>query len=711
MRWYPDESRLETFVCFSNNGLHPDSIHIQKSGENLLDHQSWALRLLPAICHSKPSRFESTIKTTIFPKIHPRCHQDGQKAIRLALPVLPDTTNDQRCLTQASAWFKECLENHTRCNQFLGVHTTETLPSRLLAVGSETAKLVATEHLQNPKVPLYMTVSHKWQRRMPKLLQCNIEDMKQGVSIFELPQTFQDTFQLAMALQIRYIWIDALCILQDDDVDKASEILKMSHIYRHAILNVGAVAAADAIWRSDTDSASNSGIGNEVETGMYSDDNTDLSNDTTAIWHPECEDTTSADEQDCVALDHSPTQPERSESDFATAPEPGLFIDRDPLEHSAFAVEIKREDREYDCLVSDWDPLWDFHDSALFKRGWVLQERLLSPRTLFFGQQIVWECSELVASEAFPFGVPEPQMRPNVRLGKSLTERNEVNRHFAQHKAWMNVVQTFSECQLTYDSDCFPALSGLAHSYQASLQEKYYAGLWENDFIPGLCWHRKDQDFDAYPAFPDEYRGNLNSLLHTRFLQRLTSSAPSWSWASVKFPVEYPGFDQNGDDEVPYACVGRVEEIDVTPSGTDALGSISSAHLLISGHLRKAIRSLSRREIRRMPSWTVDHAGVQYEWFDSGYEGENLDYRDISTAYFLLLVHQEWSIHYNTGGADRLIGIIVEPIDDNETKWRRIGAFDHPSGDGWMEQEYSPGYPEFDGWDPENYERHTIMII
>lgn len=46
------------------------------------------------------------------------------------------------------------------------------------------------------------------------------------------------------------------------------------------------------------------------------------------------------------------------------------------------------------------------------KRGWVMQERLLSPRTLYFTDQVMWECTELIANETFPGGVPEDAVYP-----------------------------------------------------------------------------------------------------------------------------------------------------------------------------------------------------------------------------------------------------------------------------------------------------------
>ena len=701
------DSCWATFVNFGEDDLQPHAIGIQKKGENESWPHSRALVLLSTTCYSDPGQGHLRPSSQVY--------RSSSSPVQLALPVLPRSTKDQRCMVQASAWFRKCLENHKRCNQLSDVCTVQTMPSRLLEVSPKRVKIVATAYGSDSKAPVYMTLSHRWQNRMPKLLQCNIKKMEMGIDVFEFPQMFQDTFILARKLQIPYVWIDALCIIQDNEVEKASEISKMDHIYQNAVLNICATGAADAAGSSpDTVLTPHDEVKGVIRTEMRGDSNSDCRTEVTNDWRLKDEDGTNAENYDWFASKHSSTSPHLDLQGFAMGhiqPEilrPGLFGDRDPLIFSPFAVTIKREGKEYSRIIHNWKHTYDFENSALFKRGWVLQERLLSPRTLFFGQQIFWECSELVACETFPFGFPWHLAQPNVRLGRILTEGNESSKQSAQYKAWLNIVKSFTKCQLTYDLDCFPALSGLAHNFQASLHDEYYAGLWKGDFISGLCWFREEQDFGQYPPYPKDYRGEL-AVHRPAFAPPLIPSAPSWSWASVKFAVVFLSSNKS------YTCIGRIEEIDVTPSGSDPLGRISSARLQISGHLRKAIRRVSERNIRRMASRTVDIQGVQYEWFDTGHEGEDFHIRDMSTAYFLLLAHQEGAMVAGTGDElvliERFIGIIIEPIDDDKTTWRRIGAFRHPRGDGWMEQDYSPGYPEFYDWDPKNYERHTITII
>ncbi|KAI4674166.1 uncharacterized protein J4E84_010779 [Alternaria hordeiaustralica] len=229
---------------------------------------------------------------------------------------------------------------------------------------------------------------HKWQNPMPKLLQCNIKKLEWGVNVFEFPQLFQDAFTLAKALQIPYVWIDALCIIQDDEADKASEISRMDHIYQNAVLNVGATGAADAARPpADSDWMPDSATKGKCESEMHEESNVDCSTDVTNDWRLRDQDRTSAERDDWFALQRSPASPSLDLPGFGSGQKQpqglssGLFATRDPLVYSPLAVTIKRKGREYSGILYDGYHADDFQGSALFKRGWVLQERLLSPRT------------------------------------------------------------------------------------------------------------------------------------------------------------------------------------------------------------------------------------------------------------------------------------------------------------------------------------------
>jgi Heterokaryon incompatibility protein (HET) len=77
-------------------------------------------------------------------------------------------------------------------------------------------------------------------------LKGNIHLLKAGISLGDLPQTFRDAIEVARRLNIPYIWIDSLCIIQDSIEDWNKEASLMSGVYGHAICNIAATGALDS---------------------------------------------------------------------------------------------------------------------------------------------------------------------------------------------------------------------------------------------------------------------------------------------------------------------------------------------------------------------------------------------------------------------------------------------------------------------------------
>jgi Heterokaryon incompatibility protein (HET) len=73
-----------------------------------------------------------------------------------------------------------------------------------------------------------------------------IAELTKGVTLERLPQTIVDAVQITRRLGFKYLWIDALCIIQDDAGDKATEISKMGSIYKNATITVAAANARGA---------------------------------------------------------------------------------------------------------------------------------------------------------------------------------------------------------------------------------------------------------------------------------------------------------------------------------------------------------------------------------------------------------------------------------------------------------------------------------
>src|SRR5205085_2899746 len=93
----------------------------------------------------------------------------------------------------------------------------------------------------------YATLSYRWG------VGCNltttletIEDRTQGIAMSLLPNTIRDAVLVARKIGFRYLWVDALCIIQDCSKDWLEQSVLMANIYRHASLNISADCAKDA---------------------------------------------------------------------------------------------------------------------------------------------------------------------------------------------------------------------------------------------------------------------------------------------------------------------------------------------------------------------------------------------------------------------------------------------------------------------------------
>ncbi|KAL8914317.1 MAG: hypothetical protein Q9171_001037 [Xanthocarpia ochracea] len=79
-----------------------------------------------------------------------------------------------------------------------------------------------------------------------QLTRQNISALKRRISVNELPQTFRDMILISRSLQIQYIWIDSLCIVQDDKEDWKTEAAKMWQVYSNAYVNIAATSSSNS---------------------------------------------------------------------------------------------------------------------------------------------------------------------------------------------------------------------------------------------------------------------------------------------------------------------------------------------------------------------------------------------------------------------------------------------------------------------------------
>jgi hypothetical protein len=92
----------------------------------------------------------------------------------------------------------------------------------------------------------YIALSHCWGKSHHLTTTTrNISAHKNGIPLDVLPATFRHAVQVAQELKIAYIWIDSLCILQDDAADWEVESAKMGNVYADSYLSVAAMSSTD----------------------------------------------------------------------------------------------------------------------------------------------------------------------------------------------------------------------------------------------------------------------------------------------------------------------------------------------------------------------------------------------------------------------------------------------------------------------------------
>ncbi|KAF2419752.1 HET-domain-containing protein, partial [Tothia fuscella] len=93
----------------------------------------------------------------------------------------------------------------------------------------------------------YTTLSHCWGSHSPlTTTAATLSARKMGIPLDTMPQTFRDAIRLTQYLEVEYLWIDSLCIVQDDDSDWTHEAERMGQIYGSSCLTIAAVSAQDA---------------------------------------------------------------------------------------------------------------------------------------------------------------------------------------------------------------------------------------------------------------------------------------------------------------------------------------------------------------------------------------------------------------------------------------------------------------------------------
>lgn len=505
----------------------------------------------------------------------------------------------------------------------------------------------------------YATLSYCWGvEKFYTLTKLNLAALKNNVDMEDLPRTFNDAFTVLLNIGLEYVWIDALCIIQDSPDGWAKESTTMSRIYAYSSVTLSAAASKNSdggLFKFRDPSLVNP-IYLDVHWARVLRDRerkTEQHDRDLGEMHVQY-DTAAREESNVLArsLLHFDSLPQSGDNLDANGTE--AFLPHNRL-HDNSQIALLSNDTSFECkhVCVRHDP-WPVVVKSLpiFRRAWIFQERLLSPRTVYFASdQIYWECAELCASELNPTGGPWEyrEQNPEAKFAGIIKYQYYatilgLRPHPAPPspdqlvKLWLVLVKEYSRCKLTYEKDKLVAFSAVADQFGQLLDgDKYVAGLWVSKLPQLLLW--------TCMASIHATTSSINNA-HSRITRRMqTYQAPTWSWASMNNQEINNHFMLKVLDE---SAIDQ-SKICITVASTDTklsnpsspTGAISMCELHIQGRLCLGSFNHDMHDGLIFPSKALGFDRSRYkrkfgsERFDEGlalFDNENIFCLEIATT-------------------------------------------------------------------------------
>jgi len=209
----------------------------------------------------------------------------------------------------------------------------------------------------------------------------------------------------------------------------------------------------------------------------------------------------------------------------------GLFTSRDPLLYYPCPLVALPQGGQAHIVppYSDWKKTgrpWPLHT-----RGWAVQKRILSRRTLGFGPMLSWMCPELAKDELKPSprhlglrstATSELSLDLNESAPKGVTRASEYYRKCSL-PLWKEIVIEYAKCSLTGPLDRWIAISGLASAISLRTGLENHGGMWLPITFHQLLWMTEKEGVTE--PFPTP--------------RPRTELRPSWSWISVQSAISF----------------------------------------------------------------------------------------------------------------------------------------------------------------------------
>jgi hypothetical protein len=435
------------------------------------------------------------------------------------------------------------------------------LPARLIQLDAfdRDGKLVDVDTATFPNgCPLYAALSYCWGENRPEHAHrtdnSNLGQRMLQIDYDKLPKTLQEAFAIARRLGVGYLWIDALCIVQDSDLDWHAESAKMGHIYEAAAFTI----AADG--------------GHDNESGCFN--------------------------QESVPQDVSGDD--------------GIVIVRNMLDGKPSLLKFWIKPWMFYSPQGHQEPEI-INQSQTSRRGWCCQERMLSKRILHYTEtQLFFECQRHYrAEDGFVTWNPGQDTVAGLlpQIPGPMFDVNGGGHASASELKWYNsIIQNdFSKREVRHPREKLIALSGIASMLSTKMERVYLAGMWYDKALKwALSWERASHvPADSLEGAPSFSWASVN--VSVRWPSRLVDFKACSHFNLEKYKIRPVGRNKFGTVSKCYIKItGLVKEAFVQrPSGLrERTGVFRERSGSFDSPCRGFLRSLDRTPVG---SAVIDH--------------------------------------------------------------------------------------------------------
>ncbi|KAF7597166.1 hypothetical protein BBP40_009505 [Aspergillus hancockii] len=354
-------------------------------------------------------------------------HDDPLAPMIRGRTVAEEADGDQ-AFSVIGSWVNSCVNgDHPHCVEPL---QPRPLPTRVIDVNPKTdPQKVCIRDEENKVVGAapYVALSHCWGKCIPfATTKHNLADRKQEIRIEDMSKVFQEAVLITRRLGIQYLWIDTLCIVQDDPLDWQVEAGRMTAVYMDAVLVIGASnsCADDQGFLRPRERRNAIRFHATLPDGQSSSLHLSLLSPSGERW----------------TSGHDPVLPE-------------------PLQARAWCLQERYLSRRI-LLYGANQLFWECRTLSQAEDGDVAPGNLHNLKRL-----------ESTASIERSVFCPRPDGDSHVN-----------------YRGWYEMIEVYTRRLITVQSDRLPALSGLANAIAQTSNDAYLTGIWKNGLLEGLLW-------------------------------------------------------------------------------------------------------------------------------------------------------------------------------------------------------------------------------